>query len=61
VALLLSSAWALVRPHAAAGKRGRAICIVAMALVLHQLAGASALVVLIVAAVMGAVWDGSST
>ena len=59
VALLVSSAWALVRPYAPPGKRRRATFIVAGSFVLHQLLGVSTLFVLIAAAALGAAWRDS--
>jgi chromate transporter len=61
VALLVSSAWALVKPHAVADKRLRAVSIVAASWWAHEMLGVSTLVVLIAAAALGAVWTGDST
>ena len=58
-ALLISSAWALIRPSAVRD-RVRTALIVGASWLLYQVVGLSALVVLIGAGAFGAVWRGHS-
>jgi len=59
-ALLISSAWALVRPNAVRDRR-RTAAIVGASWFLYQVMGLSAFVVLIAAGALGAIWREQAT